>query len=103
MTLATSAAPLNSERRGTSVPGTRALVSSQQLILKYPWDTQLHGPSVAGTYSWSPVRQYADYFSNANAVPETLFQVLRRCRKNSSPGNAQCWRTKANTAIAVAT
>jgi hypothetical protein len=31
MTLATSAAPLNSERRDTSVAGTRAVVSSQQL------------------------------------------------------------------------
>jgi hypothetical protein len=32
MTLATSAAPLNSERRDTSVVGTQALVSSQQLM-----------------------------------------------------------------------
>src|SRR5712675_3772944 len=32
MTLAISAAPLNSERRGTSVSGTRAVVSSQQLM-----------------------------------------------------------------------
>src|SRR5882762_9350437 len=32
MTLAISAAPLNSERRDTSVSGTRAVVSSQQLI-----------------------------------------------------------------------
>jgi len=32
MTLATSAAPLNSERRDTSVAGTRAVVSSQQLM-----------------------------------------------------------------------
>jgi hypothetical protein len=31
MALATSAAPLNSERRETSVAGTRAVVSSQQL------------------------------------------------------------------------
>src|SRR5229473_5003335 len=32
MTLATSAAPLNSARRDTSVSGTRAVVSSQQLM-----------------------------------------------------------------------
>src|SRR5262249_19233309 len=32
MTLATSAAPLNSERRDTSAAGTRAVVSSQQLM-----------------------------------------------------------------------
>src|SRR5437899_1682361 len=32
MTLATSAAPLNSERRDTSVSGTRAVFSSQQLM-----------------------------------------------------------------------
>src|SRR5262245_43680589 len=32
MTLATSAAPLNSERRDTSVSGTRAVVVAQQLI-----------------------------------------------------------------------
>jgi hypothetical protein len=32
MTLATRAAPLNSERRDTSVSGTRAVVSSQQLM-----------------------------------------------------------------------
>jgi hypothetical protein len=32
MTLAISAAPLSSERRDTSVSGTRAVVSSQQLI-----------------------------------------------------------------------
>ena len=35
MTLAISAAPLNSERRDTSVAGTRAVVSSQQLM----WDS----------------------------------------------------------------
>jgi hypothetical protein len=32
MTLATRAAPLNIERRDTSVSGTRAVVSSQQLM-----------------------------------------------------------------------
>src|SRR2546429_4031672 len=32
MTLATSGAPLNSDRRDTSVAGTRAVVSSQQLM-----------------------------------------------------------------------
>src|SRR5215212_5479334 len=32
MTLAITAAPLNSERRDTSVSGTRAVVSSQQLM-----------------------------------------------------------------------
>src|SRR6266436_10112477 len=32
MTLATSAAPLNSARRDTSVSGTRAVFSSQQLM-----------------------------------------------------------------------
>src|SRR5215831_618116 len=32
MTLAITAAPVSSERRDTSVPGTRAVVSSQQLM-----------------------------------------------------------------------
>src|SRR4051794_29209014 len=32
MTLTTSAAPLNSARRDISMPGTRAVLSSQQLI-----------------------------------------------------------------------
>src|SRR5262245_37425804 len=95
MTLATSAAPLNIERRDTRVSGTRAVVSSEQLI---GWSGRRrpreNGIGAARIWGWWPQGDTtrhppgvnSDYFAKARAEPGTFFSPGADRRIASSAG-----------------